>query len=204
MGEVVPNQLFVAGYSRNKISDDKGIKDIFKKYGNIKEVAYKGAYSFVTFSSESEAQNAISALNGQQINGQKLKVDIVDNRKGRRNGPQENDECFKCGKGGHWARECPNRQSPTRRTKYSDSRSRHRRSKRSNSRSRSYSSYSSSHSRRRRDAKKRSRYNRRSRSPRRDNKRKKSSSCRRSQSNSRSRSSVSNKQRQSHKSSSSK
>ena len=47
MGEIVPNQLFVAGYSRNKIPDEKGIKDIFKKYGNIKEVAYKGSYSFV-------------------------------------------------------------------------------------------------------------------------------------------------------------
>ncbi|CAD8058195.1 unnamed protein product [Paramecium primaurelia] len=100
MGEIVPNQLFVAGYSRNKISDEKGIKDIFKKYGNIKDVAYKGSYSFVTFSSESEAEDALKALNGQSINGQKLKVDVVDNRKTRRNGPQENDQCFKCGKGG--------------------------------------------------------------------------------------------------------
>ncbi|CAD8069908.1 unnamed protein product [Paramecium sonneborni] len=203
MGEIVPNQLFVAGYSRNKISDDKGIKDIFRKYGNIKEVAYKGSYSFVTFSQEQEAEDALKALNGCEINGQKLKVDVVDNRKGRRNGPQEKDECFKCGQGGHWARECPNRQSP-RRKRYSDSKSKYRRSKRSNSRSHSHSSYSSSHSRRRRDSKKRNRYNRRSRSPRRDNRRKKSTSSKRSNTNSRSKSSVSNKQRQSHKSSSSK
>lgn len=47
MGEIVPTQLFVAGYSRSKISDDRGIKDIFKKYGAVKEVAYKGSYSFV-------------------------------------------------------------------------------------------------------------------------------------------------------------
>ncbi|CAD8060725.1 unnamed protein product [Paramecium primaurelia] len=204
MGEIVPNQLFVAGYSRSKIQDEKGIKDIFKKYGTIKDIAYKGSYSFVTLSSETEAQNAISAINGQLINGQKFKVDIVDNRKGKRIGPQEKDECFKCGKGGHWARECPNRTSPMRRGRYTNSRSRHQRSRRSDSRSHSYSSYSSSHSRRRRDTKKRNKYSRRSRSPRRDNKRKKSTSCRRSQSNSRSRSSVSNKQRQSRKSSSSK
>ncbi|CAK72110.1 unnamed protein product (macronuclear) [Paramecium tetraurelia] len=42
MGEVVRNQLFVAGYNGNKIADDKGIKDIFKKYGSIKDVAYQG------------------------------------------------------------------------------------------------------------------------------------------------------------------
>lgn len=47
MGDIVPNQLFVAGYSRNKVTDDRDIKDIFKKYGTIKEVAYKGSYSFV-------------------------------------------------------------------------------------------------------------------------------------------------------------
>lgn len=47
MGEIVPNQLFVAGYSRSKISDEKGIKEIFRKHGTIKDVAYKGSYSFV-------------------------------------------------------------------------------------------------------------------------------------------------------------
>ena len=53
MGEIVPNQLFVAGYSRNKIPDEKGIRDIFKKYGSIKDIAYKGSYSFVVRTSPS-------------------------------------------------------------------------------------------------------------------------------------------------------
>jgi arginine/serine-rich splicing factor 7 len=41
-------------------------------------------------------------MNGYTYNGQKLKVDVVDNRKGRKTGPSEEDKCFKCGKGGHW------------------------------------------------------------------------------------------------------
>ncbi|CAD8158995.1 unnamed protein product [Paramecium pentaurelia] len=81
MGEIVSNQLFVAGYSRAKITDEKDIKNIFKKYGTIKNVAYKGSYAFVTFSSESEAENALKALNGQQINGQKLKDVEMDLKK---------------------------------------------------------------------------------------------------------------------------
>ncbi|CAK56416.1 unnamed protein product (macronuclear) [Paramecium tetraurelia] len=105
MGDIVPNQLFVAGYSRSKVSGDKDVKDIFKKYGTIKEVAYKGSYSFVTFSSEQEALDALKATNGQTYNGQKLKVDVVDNRKGRKSGPNDEDKCFKCSKGGHWARQ---------------------------------------------------------------------------------------------------
>lgn len=47
MGDIVPNQLFVAGYSRSKVQDDGDIKEIFKKFGTVKDVAYKGSYSFV-------------------------------------------------------------------------------------------------------------------------------------------------------------
>ncbi|CAD8057314.1 unnamed protein product [Paramecium sonneborni] len=172
MGEIVPNQLFVAGYSRNKICGDKDIKDIFKKYGIIKEVAYKGSYSFVTFNSEQEAQEALKATNGSTFNGQKLKVDIVDNRKGRKAGPNDEDKCFKCSKGGHWARNCPNEGSPRRNRRRSNSRSKrhHRRSD-----SRSYSSHSSSRSRRRRYQNRKKRHSRSPRSPRRDIRQKKRS-----------------------------
>ncbi|CAD8138375.1 unnamed protein product [Paramecium octaurelia] len=168
MGDIVPNQLFVAGYSRSKVSGDKDVKDIFKKYGTIKDVAYKGSYSFVTFSSEQEALDALKATNGQTYNGQKLKVDVVDNRKGRKSGPNDDDKCFKCSKGGHWARNCPNGRSPRRSRRRSNSRSkRHRRSD-----SRSYSSHSSSRSRRRRYQNRRKRH---SRSPRREGRQKKRS-----------------------------
>lgn len=66
MGEIVPNQLFVAGYSRKKIQDEKGIKDIFKKYGTIKEVAYKGSYSFVVRNS--------TFINRPSLQKQKLRM----------------------------------------------------------------------------------------------------------------------------------
>lgn len=63
-----------------------------------------------------------------------MKVDLVDNRKGRKNGPNEQDKCFKCNKGGHWyinlvyilrARNCPNKTSPRRSRKRSNSRSKY-------------------------------------------------------------------------------
>ena len=47
MGEIVSNQLFVAGYSRSKVADEKDVREIFRKYGSVKEVAYKGSYSFI-------------------------------------------------------------------------------------------------------------------------------------------------------------
>ncbi|KAM3130350.1 hypothetical protein pb186bvf_017553 [Paramecium bursaria] len=214
MSEIVPNQLFVAGYSKNKVTSENDVKDIFKGLAKIENVVYKGNYSFVvankkihfknqTFNNEKDADDARQKLNGSTYQGQKLKVDIVDNRKGRRAGPTDQDECFKCGKSGHWyiyeiykknnrARDCKNggRSRSPRRRRDSYSRSRHHR-KRYRSTSRSYSSpsYSSSRSPRRR---RHSRRDRRSRTPRRD--RKRSNSPRRhSPSGSHSKSSISKK-----------
>lgn len=33
MGDIIPNQLFVAGYGKSKVKDERDVKDIFKKYG---------------------------------------------------------------------------------------------------------------------------------------------------------------------------
>ncbi|CAD8210253.1 unnamed protein product [Paramecium pentaurelia] len=172
MGEIVPNQLFVAGYSRNKVTDERDVKEIFRKYASVKEVAYKGSYSFITFNSEAEAQEALKETNGMAYNGQKLKVDIVDKRKSRKTGPSEGDQCFKCNKGGHWARDCPNGRSPHRSRRYSNSRSRRHRRR---SDSRSYSSQSSSRSRRKNRSSRNKHRHSRSRSPKRQEKPKKRS-----------------------------
>lgn len=46
MGDIVPNQVFVAGYSRSRIIDTKDLKELFKEF-NVSDVAYKGPFSFV-------------------------------------------------------------------------------------------------------------------------------------------------------------
>ncbi|CAD8126524.1 unnamed protein product [Paramecium sonneborni] len=166
MDEIVSNhQLFVTGYSRSKVTDERDLRQIFRKYDSIQGVAYKGSYSFISFNSEVEAKEALSEMNGFTQNGEKLKVAPVENRKGRRTGPNENAGCFKCGQEGHWARDCPKGRSPRRNQRYSNSRQRHHRRR---SDSRSHSSQSSSRSRRRnRDRRNRRKY---SNSPKEDQK----------------------------------
>lgn len=39
----------MAGYNRSKITNEDDIRSIFKKYGNIKDIAYKGSYAFVVW-----------------------------------------------------------------------------------------------------------------------------------------------------------
>ncbi|CAD8150536.1 unnamed protein product [Paramecium pentaurelia] len=64
-------------------------------------------FNFKTFSNEEEAFEAIKGINGQTYTGQKLIVDVLSNRKVKKTGPNQDDQCFKCGKGGHWAHLCP-------------------------------------------------------------------------------------------------
>lgn len=69
----------------------------------------KGRYAFVEFKSAKDADAAIAATNGTSFHNYKLVVELPkpkDARGGRRAGPDQNDQCWKCGKLGHWASDC--------------------------------------------------------------------------------------------------
>ena len=80
----------------------------------------KGKYAFIDFESVTDATAAIAAMNGKQFRGYDLCVEATrkyfysnhpegtapgQNRR-TTTGPSSRDECFKCGKLGHWANEC--------------------------------------------------------------------------------------------------
>ena len=47
MTEVTSNQVFVAGYSKHRFPDKNDVKDLFRDYGHIREVSYKGPFCFI-------------------------------------------------------------------------------------------------------------------------------------------------------------
>ena len=102
MQEVIPNQIFVTGYSRQRIRDERDLKDMFKEFGVITSVVFKGPYSFITYQREGEAEKSIKELHEKVVHGNKLKIEIVDNRRTKKTGPTTDDECFKCKRKGHW------------------------------------------------------------------------------------------------------
>ncbi|TVR04716.1 MAG: RNA-binding protein [Deltaproteobacteria bacterium] len=94
------NKLFVGGLSWG--TDNDGLRDAFEAYGAIEDAVVitdrdtgrSRGFGFVTFSSSDEAQAAIDGMNGTELDGRTLNVNVAQERSrgggggggGRRNG----------------------------------------------------------------------------------------------------------------------
>ncbi|CAB4399300.1 hypothetical protein RhiirA5_363944 [Rhizophagus irregularis] len=105
----------------------RDLEHIFDKYGRLNRLEVKRGYAFVEYQDERDASDAMKETDGLRVRGNRIVVEWAKNG-GRK--PAEN-QCFKCGREGHWAKDCRSSRRERRR-----SRSPRRRS-RSRSRSRS-------------------------------------------------------------------
>ncbi|MBS3808670.1 MAG: RNA-binding protein [Desulfobacterales bacterium] len=89
--------IYVGNLSYN-VSED-GLKDIFTEFGEVESAKiiadrYTGrskGFGFVEMPSNSEADQAIKALNGKAVDGRSMKVNPADpgGKKGRRGGDRK-------------------------------------------------------------------------------------------------------------------
>ncbi|KAI7850303.1 hypothetical protein BDC45DRAFT_246189 [Circinella umbellata] len=80
-----------------KSMSTRELEGLFTKYGKINRLDIKSDFGFVEFEDKRDAEEAINELNGKDL--------VVEWAKNGGRRPNEN-ECFNCGKEGHWAKDC--------------------------------------------------------------------------------------------------
>ncbi len=86
------NKLYVGNLSFNSTEDD--ITDAFSAYGTVtsvtlitdRETGRPRGFGFVEMSSDAEAQAAMQAMDGQELGGRNLKVNVAKPRESRPRG----------------------------------------------------------------------------------------------------------------------
>jgi len=99
------NRLFVGNLSFQTNAD--AVREVFAEFGGVEDVhlvtdretGRSRGFAFVTMATAEEAQKAIAEMNGQQLDGRPLRVNLAEERP-RRSGPPGGGGGFGGGGGG--------------------------------------------------------------------------------------------------------
>lgn len=92
------SKLFVGGLSWG--TTDDGLRDAFAEFGEVKEAKVitdretgrSRGFGFVTFMSSAESQAALTAMDGTNLDGRSIRVNVAEEKgRGGGNGPRRDD-----------------------------------------------------------------------------------------------------------------
>ncbi|XP_034239431.1 RNA-binding protein lark-like isoform X2 [Thrips palmi] len=97
-------KIFVGNLTDNTKAPE--IRELFTKFGTVVECDIVRNYGFVHMDATDNVNEAVRELNGTLVDGQPMKVQISTSRVRQRPGMGDSEMCYRCGRGGHWSKEC--------------------------------------------------------------------------------------------------
>ncbi|XP_037071302.1 RNA-binding protein lark-like [Pollicipes pollicipes] len=97
-------KIFVGNIHKDTQLDE--LRSLFSAHGTVVEADIISNYAFVHMEGEEQAQAAIDALNGYQLHGQDIRVQMSTSSVRPVPGMDKADMCFRCGSHGHWSKDC--------------------------------------------------------------------------------------------------
>ena len=82
-------KLFVTKYPY--YFKERDIGDLFEKFGSLKEIAMKANYAFVEFDDPADAEDCIKEMDGKNIEGKRIVVELTKQNNNRRDGNRGGD-----------------------------------------------------------------------------------------------------------------
>uniref|UniRef100_A0A0P4VHC3 Putative serine/arginine-rich splicing factor 7-like isoform 1 n=1 Tax=Rhodnius neglectus TaxID=72488 RepID=A0A0P4VHC3_9HEMI len=96
-------------------ANKQDLEDAFSYYGPIRSVwiaRNPPGFAFVEFEDARDAEDAVRGLDGRNVCGRRVRVEMSNGARSRRGNVRRGrpfhpeDKCYECGERGHYARDC--------------------------------------------------------------------------------------------------